>query len=101
MKLESQEIALKSTTETDPFFLADTSHVNNQLHMRRATNSAMIHSTKTKNDLAKTATWLTRSETLLSKDESNSTNKKDIEDEMKSIVSLIERPLKYWQYRRI
>jgi hypothetical protein len=90
-----QEIARKSSTtatETDPFSQADTSHVNNQRHMKRATKSAMIHSTKTKNDLVKTAMWLTRSESLLSKDivESNSTSKKDIEDEMKSIASLID-----------
>jgi hypothetical protein len=90
-----QEIARKSmttATETDPFSLADTSHVNNQRHMKRATKSAMIHSTKTKDDLVKTAMWLTRSETLLSKDivESSRTSKKDIENEMKSIASLID-----------
>jgi hypothetical protein len=93
-----QEIARKSmttATETDPFSLADTSHVNNQRHMKRATKSAMIHSTKTKDDLVKTAMWLTRSETLLSKDivESSRTSKKDIENEMKSIAILFHHVL--------
>ena len=81
---------MTTITETDSSFLADTLHVNNQRHEERATKSAMIHSTKTKNDLVKTAMWLSRSETLLSKDIVENNSKKDIEDEMKSIASLID-----------
>jgi hypothetical protein len=81
---------MTTITETDSYFLADTLHVNNQRHVKHATKSAMIHSTKTKNDLVKTAMWLNRSETLLSKDIVENNSKKDIEDEMKSIASLID-----------
>jgi len=81
---------MTTITETDSYFLADTLHVNNQRYVKRATISAMIHSTKTKNDLVKTAMWLNRSETLLSRDIVENNSKKDIEDEMKSIASLID-----------
>lgn len=81
---------MTTTTETDSYFLADTLHVNNQRHVKRATNSVMIHGTKTKNDLVKTAMWLNRSETLLSKEIVENNSKMDIEDEMKSIASLID-----------
>jgi hypothetical protein len=75
-------------------FLANTSRMNilrgvSCRRLGRAEN-ATIQSFDSKNDVTKAATWLTRAETLLSKNIQSNHTQKDIEDEMKVIASLIQ-----------
>ena len=75
-------------------FLANTSQSNilrgvSCSRPGRAEN-AIIQSSNTKNNITKAATWLTRAETLLSKNIQSNHIQKDIEEEMKVIANLIE-----------
>ena len=75
-------------------FLANTlqSNLLRSVSCRRPgrAENAIVQSSNSKNDIIKAATWLTRAETLLSKNIQSNHIQKDIEDEMKVIASLIE-----------